>query len=88
MEELSSRISRKISEEKEGEIWITTLDFDYDYSQIKLNEETKKLFIFAVTGGEFMGHYFFLIKIFGLGDILTISKERIDKTIESKQPAW
>ena len=28
MEELISRISRKISEEQEGETWITKLDFD------------------------------------------------------------
>ena len=42
MEELISRISRKISEEQEGEIWITKLDFDYAYGQSKLNENTRK----------------------------------------------
>ena len=31
MEELISRISRKISEEQEGEIWITKLDFILTY---------------------------------------------------------
>ena len=41
MEELISRISRKISEEKESEIWLTKLDFDYAYGQIKLDDETK-----------------------------------------------
>ena len=41
MEELLSRISRKISEEQEGETWITKVDFDYAYGQIKLNENTK-----------------------------------------------
>ena len=29
MEELITRISRKMSEEQEGEIWITKLDFDF-----------------------------------------------------------
>ena len=42
MEDVISRISQKISEE-EGEIWITKLDFDYAYGQIKLNETTKNL---------------------------------------------
>ena len=48
MEELISRISRKISEEQEGEIWITKLDFDYAYGQIKLNETTRNLCNFTV----------------------------------------
>ena len=55
MEELIPRISRKVSEEQKGEIWITKLDFDYAYGQIKLNENTKKLCIFTVTGAEFTG---------------------------------
>ena len=42
MKELISRISRKISEGKEGEISATNLDFDYAYGQIKLDENTKK----------------------------------------------
>ena len=53
MEEVISRTSRKISEGKEGEIWITELYFDYAYSQFKLDEKTKNLSMFAVTGGEF-----------------------------------
>ena len=43
MEELISRISRKISEQKEGEIWQTKLDFDYAYGQIKLDDETQPM---------------------------------------------
>ena len=72
MEELISRISRKISEEQEGEIWITKLDFDYAYGQIKLNENTRNLCIFTVTGGEFTGYYRFLKSFYGLADIPTI----------------
>ena len=87
MEELISRISRKISEEQEGEIWITKLDFDYAYGQIKLNENTRNLSIFTVTGGEFTGYYRFLKGFYGLADIPTISQERIDRTLEFKHPA-
>ena len=41
MEDLTSRISRKISEENEGEIHITELDFDYAYGQLRLDEQTR-----------------------------------------------
>ena len=60
MEELISRILRKISEGKDGEIWITKLDFDYAYGQLKLGEATRNLCIFTVTGGEFTEYCSFL----------------------------
>ena len=41
MKELISRISRKISEGKDGEVLATKLDFDYAYGQIELNNDTK-----------------------------------------------
>ena len=88
MEELTSRISRKISEEQEGEILTTKLDFDYAYGQIKLNETTRNLCIFTVTGGAFTGYYRFLKGFYGLADIPTIFQERIDRTLEFKHPAW
>ena len=88
MEELISRISRKISEETEGEITITKLDFDYAYGQLKLGDQTRNLCIFTVTGGEFTGYYRFLKGFYGLADIPTIFQERIDKTLDFKHPAW
>ena len=88
MEELISRISRKISEEKEGEIHISKLDFDYAYGQLRLDEQTRNLCIFTVTGGEFTGYYRFLKGFYGLADIPSIFQERIDKTLEFKHPAW
>ena len=88
VEELISRISRKISEEKEGEIHITKLDFDYAYGHLRLDEQTRNLCIFAVTSGEFTGYYRFLKGFYGLADIPTIFQERIDKTLEFKHTAW
>ena len=41
MEEVISRISRKISEGSDGEISATKLDFEYAQGQIKLDENTK-----------------------------------------------
>ena len=88
MEELISKISRKVSEEKEGEIHITKLDFDCAYGHLRLDEQTRNLCIFTVTGGEFTGYYRFLKGFYGLADIPTIFQERIDKTLEFKHPAW
>ena len=45
LEELISKISRKISEEKEGEIHIAKLDFDYAYEQRRLDEQARNLCI-------------------------------------------
>ena len=62
MEELISRISRKIAEGSDGEILATQLDFDHAYGQIKLDENTKTLKHIkrreilqhsSVTGGDF-----------------------------------
>ena len=43
LEDLISRISRKISEGADEEILATKLDFDHAYRQIKLNENTENL---------------------------------------------
>ena len=88
MEELISRISRKISDGEDGEVLATKLDFDYAYGQIKLDDDTKNLCIFTVTGGNFIGYYRFLKGFYGLADISTIFQERIDTTLEHKHPAW
>ena len=88
-EELISRISRKISEEKEGEILITNTGLlDYAYGQLKLDEQTKNQCIFTVTSGEYAWYYRFLKGFYGLADIPTVFPERIDKTIEFKHPDW
>ena len=89
MEELLSRISRKISEGTEGEILAAKLYLDYAYRQIKLDEKkTRNLCIFTVTGDEFTGNYRFLQGFHGLADIPTIFQERIDTTLEHKNPTW
>ena len=79
MEELISRISRKISEGADGEVLATKLDFDYAYGQIRLDDDTKNLCIFTVTGGDFTGIYRFLNCFYGLADIPTIFQERLTR---------
>ena len=84
MEELISRISKKISE---AEILATKSDFDYQYGPIKLDEKTRNLCIFTVREGEITGYYRFLKGFYEQADIPTIF-ERKDKTLEYKHPAW
>ena len=77
-------MSRKKSEEKVSKIWITNLDFDYAYNQIKMDEATRNLCIITITGGEFTGYYRFMKGFYGLADIPNIFQ---DKTLEFKH-AW
>ena len=60
MEELISRISRKIADGPADEIWISKFDLDYAYGQLKLSKKAMDLCIFAVTGGNFTCYYRFL----------------------------
>ena len=46
MEELISRISRKISEVEDGEILATKLVFGYVYGQIKRRKDKKSMHIY------------------------------------------
>ena len=88
MEELISRISRKIADGETDIIWISKLDLDYAYGQLQLSKLAKDLCIFAITGGNFTGYYRFLKGFYGLADIPTIFQEKIDQTLENKHPAW
>ena len=88
MEELISRISRKIADGPADEIWTSKLDLDYAYGQLLLSREARNLCIFAVTGGKFTGYYRFLKGFYGLADIPTVLQHKIDQTLENKHPAW
>ena len=54
MDELISRISRKIADGPADEIWISKFDLDYAYGQLLLSREARNLCIFAVTGGNLL----------------------------------
>ena len=88
MEELISKISRKIADGEANEIWISKFDLDYAYGQLPLSKNAIDLCIFAITGGNFTGYYRFLKGFYGLADLPTIFPENIDKTLENKHRAW
>ena len=88
MEEIISRISKKIADGEADEIWMSKFDLDYAYGQLPLSKHARDLCIFAVTGGNFTSYYRFLKGFYGLADIPTIFQEQIDQTLENKHPAW
>ena len=88
MQELISRISRKIADGPADEICISKFDLDYAYGQLKLSRRAMDICIFAVTGGNFTGFYRFPKGFYGLADIPTIFQQKIDQTLETKHPAW
>ena len=88
MEELISRISRKIADGETDLIWISKLDLDYAYGQMQLSKHAKDLCIIAITGGNFTGYYILLKGFYGLADIPTIFEGKIDQTLENQHPAW
>ena len=86
MEELVSRISRKIVDGPADEIWISKFDLDYAYGQL-FSREARNLCIFVVIGENFTGFNRFLKGFYGLADIPTTFQEKIDQTLENKHPA-
>ena len=88
MEELKSRMSRKIADGgATDQIWISKFDLDYAYGKLQLSKHAMDLCIFAMTGGIFTGYYRFLKGFYGFAGIPTIFQEKIDQTLENKHPA-
>ena len=53
MEEILNQISVQISRDRAVQLFISNIDFDYAYGQMKLSEETSRQCVFALTGGKF-----------------------------------
>ena len=81
MEELLNQISVEITRDRTVQLFLSKIDLDYTYGQMKLSEETSRQCVFALTGGNFSGFY-------GLADIPTIFQEKYDRTLEYCTPAW
>ena len=88
LEELLNQISVEITRDRTVQIFISKIDLDYAYEQMKLSEETSRQCVFALTGGNFSGYYRFKKGFYGLADIPTIFQEKIDRTLEYCTPAW
>ena len=88
MEDLLNQISVEITRDRTAQLFLSKIDLDYAYGQMKLSEETSRQCVFAITGGNFSGYYRFKKGFYGLADIPTIFQEKIDRTLEYCTPAW
>ena len=71
MEVLLNQISVEITRDRTVQLFISKIDLDYAYGQMKLSEETSRQCVFALTGGNFSGYYRFKKGFYGLADIPT-----------------
>ena len=88
MEELLNQISTELSKNDPDPIWISVVDLDYAYGQMKLAPETSKHCNFAMTGEKINGYYRFLKGFYSRADIPTIFQEKIDRTLSHQTPVW
>ena len=88
MEELLNQISAELSKNDYDPIWISVIDLDYAYGQMKLAPETSRHCNFAITGEKINGYYQFLKGFYGPADIPTIFPEKIDRTLGHQTPVW
>ena len=88
MEEFLNQISVEITRDRTLQLFISKIDLEYAYGQMKLSEETSRQCIFAITGAKFNGYYRFKKEFYGLADIPTIFQEKIDQTLEYSTSAW
>ena len=87
MENLLNQISVEITRDRTVQLFLSKIDLDYAYGQMKLSEETSRQCVFALTGGNFSGYYRFKKGVYGLADIPTIFQEKIDRKLEYCTPA-
>ena len=87
MEELVNQISVEKTRDRTMKLFMSKIDRDYAYGQMKLSEETSRQCVFAITGGKFSGYYRFKKGFYGLADIPTIFQEKIDRTLGYCTPA-
>ena len=59
MEELLNQISVEISRDRTQQLFMSKIDLDYAYGQMKLSEETSRQCVFAITVAKFSGYYRF-----------------------------
>ena len=81
MDELINQISSELSKNEIDPIWISVIDLDYAYGQMKWVPETTKHCNFAITGEKLNGYYRFLKGFYGPAGIPTIFQEKIDRSL-------
>ena len=78
MEELLNQISLEITRNRTKELSISKIDLDYTYGRKKLSNETSRQCVFGLIGGKVSGYYRFKKGFYGLADIPTIFKKKLN----------
>ena len=82
LDELLNSVSEIISGAKDSdEVWFTSLDLNYAYSQLPLSEQTSKHCNFSIVGGKATGTYRFKTGFYGLTDMPTEFQKAMDRTL-------
>ena len=68
------------SNDKNVQVWFSSIDLKYAYSQLKLHPDTSKHCNFNIVGGSATGKYRFLNGFYGLTDIPAEFQKAIDNT--------
>ena len=55
--EILNQIPVEITRGRTVQLFLSKIDLDYAYGQLKLSEETSRQCVFALTGGTFSGYY-------------------------------
>ena len=88
-EELLGQVSLSITKDETMPLFISTLEYvEYAFGLIKLHTQTRKHCNIAIIGGEATRYYQFKKSFYGLSDMPTIFQDKIDKTLEHRNPAW
>ena len=77
MEKHLNQIPVTITLDRTVQLFMSKIDLDYAYGQMKLLEKTSRHFVFAITGWKLGGFYRFKKGFYGLPDIPTIFQEKL-----------
>ena len=81
VDELIDGVSQIVTENKSGTLYLTVLDLENAYSQLKLAADTAKQCNFNIFGGKATGTYRFLTGFNGLADMPAEFRKAMDRTI-------
>ena len=80
--ELLDSAAQMIISDKVGEVWFTSLDLKYAFSQIPLSDEVSRQCNFNIVCGEQSGSYRFKTDFYGLTDMPKEFQKAMDKTLQ------
>ena len=80
--ELLDSVAQIITSDKIGDIWFTSLDLKYAFSQIPLSDEVSRHCNFNIVCGEQTGTYRFKTEFYGLTDMPKEFQKAMDNTLQ------